>query len=201
MIAQHLMQTRRRDDRQAGRHHRELDSSTDSLAKHGEALDRAAESARNDIAVLLDDLPKARSDGRTMSEQLQAAGTRSLAAALRASPSRFQLLAARAQRTADDKSQARSRALTEHLAQVETRGDAAAAAIGEANDRLATTADDLMQRAAITLEQIRAGIDAQAAAVASLVEQSSAGIGRAGVEAAESLGSQCRRTRMAHSTG
>ena len=36
---------------------REFDSSGERLARHGDALDRAAGSARNDIAVLLEDLP------------------------------------------------------------------------------------------------------------------------------------------------
>jgi len=47
--------------------------------------------------------------------------------------------------------------------------------------------DQLLNRTSVTLEQIRSGIDTQAAAVAALVEQASAGIGKAGAEAAESL--------------
>ena len=87
--------------------------------------------------------------------------------------------------------------LLDHLSRVEFSGTAAAGSITDANSRMLNTTDQLMTRAAASLEQIRSGIDTQAAAVASLVEQSSAGIGRTGAEAAESLASnvsagQCR---------
>ena len=75
MIAQHLMQLGDETTGKLGGITRELDSSADKLVKHGVALDRAAESARNDIAVLLDDLPKAEATARSMTEQLQVAGT------------------------------------------------------------------------------------------------------------------------------
>ena len=186
MIAQHLMQLGDETTGKLGGITRELDSSSDRLAKHGEALDRAAESARNDVAVLLDDLPKAESTARNLSEQLQAAGTH-VSQHTASFEEQVSLLAARTQRTEDTIATA-VQALTDNLAQVQSAGSTAVATIDRANDRLTTTADDLMQRAAITLEQIRSGIDTQAAAVASLVEQASAGIGRAGVEAAEALG-------------
>jgi len=187
MIAQHLMHVGDETTDKLGGITRELDSTSDRLARHGLALDRAAESARNDVAVLLDDLPRAEATARGLSEQLQAAGTQ-VAQHTSTFEEQVSLLGARAQRTEDSITSA-VQTLTDSLAQVQTAGSAAATTIGQANDRLATTADDLMQRAAVTLEQIRAGIDTQAAAVASLVEQASAGIGRAGVEAAESLGS------------
>lgn len=187
MIAQHLMQLGDETTGKLGGITRELDSSSDRLAKHGEALDRAAESARNDVAVLLDDLPRAEATARTLSEQLQSAGTH-VVQHVTSYEEQVSLLAARTQRTEDTIATA-VQTLTDSLAQVQSAGSTAAATIDKASAGLSTTADDLMQRAAITLEQIRAGIDTQAAAVASLVEQASAGIGRAGVEAAEALGS------------
>ena len=54
---------------------RQFDSSSERLARHGSALDLAAESARTDIAVLLDDLPRAESAARAVSEQLRAIGS------------------------------------------------------------------------------------------------------------------------------
>ena len=63
MIAQHLMQLGDEATGKLGGITREFDSSTEKLRQHGEALDRAAESARNDIAVLLDDLPRAEANG------------------------------------------------------------------------------------------------------------------------------------------
>ena len=49
---------------------RDFDVSSERLARHGEALDRAAESARNDIGVLLDDLPRAEETARLLAEQI-----------------------------------------------------------------------------------------------------------------------------------
>jgi methyl-accepting chemotaxis protein len=50
--------------------------------------------------------------------------------------------------------------------------------------------DSLLQRAAEALEEIRSGIDIQATTVAALLDQSKAGLGRAGVDAAEALGTR-----------
>ena len=184
-MAQHLMQLGDETTGKLGGITRDLDTSTDKLAKHGVALDRAAESARTDIAVLLDDLPRAEATARSMAEQLQAAGSQAQnhAASFAEQVSALSIGA----RTAEETVATAVQRLSEHLAQIDTSGAAAATAVSEANARLSTTADDLMTRAAMSLEQIRSGIDAQAAAVASLVEQSSAGLGRTGAEAAESL--------------
>jgi hypothetical protein len=56
---------------------REFDSSSAKLIKHGDALDRAALTARTDIAVLLEDLPRAEQTARVLTEQLRAAGSES----------------------------------------------------------------------------------------------------------------------------
>ena len=89
---------------------REFDSSTQRLARHGEALDRAAESARNDIAVLLEDLPRAEESARAVGEQLRAVGSESAA------------------RTAD---------FGERVNDIAARTSEADRIIGEATDRLA----------------------------------------------------------------
>src|SRR5437763_312774 len=65
-----------------GRITREFDTSSEKLKHHGEALDRAAESARNDIAVLLDDLPRAEESARAVAEQLRTVGSQSAAKAV-----------------------------------------------------------------------------------------------------------------------
>jgi archaellum component FlaC len=195
MIAQHLMQLGDDTTSKLDGITREFDSSTDKLVKHGIALDRAAEAARNDIAVLLDDLPRAEATARSMSEQLQVAGT---AASRHASGFAEQVnaLSAGAKSAEAVVSTAVSQ-LLDHLSRVESSGTAAAASITDANSRMVNTTDQLLTRAAASLEQIRSGIDTQAAAVASLVEQSSAGIGRTGAEAAESLASNVSAANVA----
>ena len=194
-MAQNLMQLGDETTGKLGGITREFDSSTERLAQHGVALDRAAESARTDIAVLLDDLPRAEATALSMAEQLRSAGLQAQQHAASFSE-QVEVLSARS-KSAEDVVSLAVQQLTEHLATVEHSGTAAAAAIGDANLRLTTSADDLMTRAAATLDQIRSGIDAQAAAVASLVEQSSAGLGRTGSEAAESLSSNVSQANVA----
>jgi hypothetical protein len=53
---------------------RDLEQGSQRLAQHGEALDRAANAARTDIGVLLDDLPRAEATALAMAEALRSAG-------------------------------------------------------------------------------------------------------------------------------
>jgi hypothetical protein len=186
MITQHLMQLGDDATGKLGGITREFDSSTEKLMRHGEALDRAAESARTDIAVLLDDLPRAEEHARSISAQLREA-----TADTAARTTDFdQQLAALSDRTreADEIVSSAAQRLVAHLTHIESAGAAAAARVGEAESSFTSAVDSLLDRTATTLDEIRAGIDVQAAAVTALVEQASAGIGRAGVDAAEALG-------------
>jgi hypothetical protein len=185
MIAQHLMQLGDQATGKLGGITREFDSSSDRLRLHGEALDRAAESARNDVAVLLEDLPRAEETARAVAEQLRAIGGESAANA----SSFGEQIHALAERTREtDRALAEaSGSLSTKLAEIETAGSSAAARVGEAEAAFSGALDLLLNRTSVTLEQIRSGIDAQAAAVAALVEQASAGVGTAGAEAAQSL--------------
>jgi hypothetical protein len=185
MISQHLMQLGDRATGKLGGITREFDSSSEKLKLHGEALDRAAESARNDVAVLLGDLPRAEETARAVAEQLRAIGGESVAHATRFGE-QVQALAERTRETDHSLAEA-SASLSAKLADIETAGASASARVGEAEAAFSNSLDLLLNRTSVTLEQIRSGIDAQAAAVAALVEQASAGIGTAGAEAAESL--------------
>src|SRR5437763_5940814 len=77
MISQHLMQLGDEATGKLGGITREFDSSTEKLKLHGDALDRAAEAARNDIAVLLEDLPRAEQTTRVLADQLRTVGSQS----------------------------------------------------------------------------------------------------------------------------
>ena len=167
---------------------RELDSSSDRLSRTGEAVDRAAEQARTDIAVLLDDLPRAEASTRAIAEQLRGIGSDTTARAADLG----QQVAALSERTreADEQVGSAAQRLVTHLTQIESAGAAAAARVGEAETSFSGALDSLLDRTARTLDEIRGGIDTQGAAVAALVEQASAGLGRAGVEAADVLGSK-----------
>jgi len=185
MISKHLMQLGDEATGKLGGITREFDSSSEKLARHGDALDRAAEAARNDIAVLLDDLPRAEQTARLLAEQLRSVGSESAA-----KTSEFGLqVSTLAERTqeADRLIGEASQRLATRLAEIESAGAAAATRVGEAEASFSGTLDALLERTTGVLEDIRSGIDAQAAAVAALVEQASAGIGMAGAEASQAL--------------
>ena len=164
---------------------REFDSSTQRLARHGEALDRAAESARNDIAVLLEDLPRAEESARSVGEQLRAVGSES-AARTADFGERVNDIAARTSEADRIIGEATDR-LAVRLAEIDTAGTAASEKVSQAESSFSGVLEALLERTSVTLDGIRSGIDAQAAAVAALVEQSSAGIGKTGAEASEAL--------------
>ena len=191
MMSQHLMQLGDEATGKLGGITRELDVSSERLKRHGEALDRAAESARNDMAVLLDDLPRAEQCARAVADQLRTVGSESAARAAELGQSVSDI----ADRTSDaDRiiSEATDR-LAARLAEIDMAGTNAAERVGAAQGAFTGSLDLLLDRASVSLDEIRSGIDAQAAAVAALVEQSSAGIGRAGAEASEALAANIDR--------
>ncbi len=191
MISQHLMQLGDDATGKLGGITREFDSSSEKLKLHGEALDRAAESARNDIAVLLDDLPKAEQSARSVAEQIRSIGSESLSKA-ETFGEQVGKLADRT-RSADQLVGEASDRLAARLSEIEAAGIAAVSSASEAEAAYSGTLDALLGRTSTTLDEIRRGIDIQAAAVAALVAQASAGIGKAGADAAESLAANIDR--------
>ena len=187
MISQHLMQLGDDATGKLGGLTREFDSSSALLKQHGEALDRAAESARIDIGVLLEDLPRAEETARLLAQQLRSAGTESIEKTTQLGRQVGDL--AQRTREADQMIGEAVDRLSARLAEIEAAGTGAATAVGEADASFSGALDTLLGRTSTTLEEIRSGIDAQAAAVAALVSQAQAGIGKAGADAAESLAS------------
>jgi ABC-type transporter Mla subunit MlaD len=191
MISQHLMQLGDDATAKLGGITREFDASTDKLKQHGQALDRAAETARVDIAVLLDDLPRAEQTARSVAEHLRSIGSQSAEKATRFDE-QIGALAERTRETDRLIGEASER-LSARLADIEQAGSSATARVGEAEASFSGTLTALLDRTSATLQDIRSGIDAQAAAVAALVEQAEAGISRAGAEASQSLASNIQQ--------
>jgi DNA repair exonuclease SbcCD ATPase subunit len=191
MISQHLMRLGDEATGKLGGITRELDSSSEKLVQHGQALDRAAEAARTDIAVLLDDLPRAEGAARSIAEQLRTAGSETAARTTQFGE-QVTALAARS-READQAMAEASERLAARLAEIESAGAGAAARVGEAEASFSGSLHTLLERTSVALDEIRSGIAAQSAAVSALVDQASAGIGKAGIEAAGALGSHVDR--------
>jgi hypothetical protein len=167
---------------------RELASGSETLSRHAVALDRAAENARADIGVLLEDLPRAEASSRAMAEELRQSG-REASAQAASLEAQLAAISGRA-REAEDQVGGSSQRLVAHLTQIESAGAAAAVRVGEAGGTASAQVDALLERTAEALGLIRSGIDAQAAAVRGLVDQSAAALGVAGQEAAIQLGSR-----------
>ncbi len=162
-----------------------LNAGSRALADHGAALDRAAESARLDLGVLLSDLPLAEQSAARMAESLRGAGQ-----SARQEAAKYERQVAELHETTRDTDAMvhdAAQRLVAHLTHIEGAGAAAAAQIGEAGLASGETVNALLMRASDALDQIRSGIDGQAAAVSALVEQASAGLGRAGMEASEAI--------------
>jgi len=187
MTSQHLMQLGDDATTKLGGITSEFNASSDRLIRHGEALDRAAETARTDIAVLLDDLPRAEAAARSVAQQLRSVGGES-AQKTASFTEQVNELAARTQEADRIIAEASDR-IAARLAEIEQAGSAAATRVDEAESSFSGTLGALLDRTSAILENIRSGIDAQAAAVAALVEQASAGLGKTGTDAAEALAS------------
>jgi predicted nucleic acid-binding Zn-ribbon protein len=185
MISRHLMQLGDEATGKLGGITREFDTSTERLRAHGEALDRAAESARNDLAVLLEDLPRAEQTAQSLAQQLRSTGSES-AEKTAALAERVSDLGERA-RTAEQLISEAADKLAGRLSEIDSAGAAAAGKVGEAETAFSGTLDALLERTSTILAEIRSGIDVQSAAVTALVEQASAGIGKAGADSAEAL--------------
>ena len=173
----------------------DLEGSARRITAQGEALDRAAEAARIDMGVLLDDLPRAEATARSMAQVLQSAGAAALGQA-----AQFETqVGALSERTrdADETIGAASQRLVAQLAEVEARTQAALVQIDGATSESGSTIDALLQRSADALEEIRSGIDLQSQAVTALVDQSKAGIGQTGIDAADAMGN---KLQSAHSS-
>jgi hypothetical protein len=165
---------------------REFNLSSDQLTRNAETLDRAAESARNDLGIILSDLPRAEALVTALREQFRTVGEDSQARASALGESISQI-AERTRETDETVSNAAHR-LVSHLTHIESAGAAAAARVSEAEASFSTALDALLDRTVRTLDEVRGGVDAQSAAIAALVEQAAAGIGKAGVDAAAVLG-------------
>ena len=165
---------------------KDLEQGSQRIAAHGEALDRAAQAARVDFGVLLEDLPRAEATAVAMAEALRGAGGE---AAAKAAQFEAQVTALTERtREADAVVSDAAQRLLAQVAEIEAASNTAGGRIAETAGQSTSTMDALMQRAAEALEEIRSGIDIQAAAVAALLEQATAGLGRVGVDAADALG-------------
>jgi predicted nucleic acid-binding Zn-ribbon protein len=162
-----------------------LSKESANLDKKSTALEAAAEAARIDIGVLLQDLPRAEEHARSLSEAMKEAG---LAAHSQTGALEGQLSALVARgREADEVVGGAAQRLAAHLARVESTTAAAATRMDEAAASMTAAVDDTMARAAEAVDAARSGLQAQGAAMLAMIEQSRAALDRAGEDAGRNL--------------
>ncbi|HMJ94032.1 MAG TPA: hypothetical protein VK472_08035, partial [Allosphingosinicella sp.] len=162
-----------------------LSKESAALDKGSASLESAAAAAKVDIGVLLNDLPKAEEQARSVAEAMKEAG---LTAHGHAGALEAQLAALTARgREADEVVGGAAERLGAHVARIESGSAAAAASMDQASSAMNAAIDAAMARAAEAVEATRSGLDAQGAAMLATVEQSRAALDRAGDDAARNL--------------
>jgi hypothetical protein len=164
---------------------RAMENEIETLGRQAETLKTSASGARSDIAVLLASLPKAQIQARQMVVALQDAATTAheRAGALDA---QLSLLTARG-READEIAGGAAQKLAAHLSRVEGVSETAGTRLEEAAGQMTTAVDSALERASEALNSARSGMEAQAAAMLAMVEQSQAATAQAGAESSEML--------------
>lgn len=172
----------------AGRLHavaEKLKGDIDHAARDAEALRGSSQAARSDMTALLADLPRARAQTVEMISELESAG---LTAHERAGALDAQISALVARgREADEVAGGAAQKLAAHLARVEGVSETAGARLVEAAETMTSAIDGALGRAAEASDAARQGMEAQAAAMRALVDQSEAALSRTGADASEAI--------------
>jgi DNA anti-recombination protein RmuC len=155
------------------------------IGTQAQALRSSAASARADVAVLLADLPKAHSESRKMTVQLEAAGLSAHEAA-GALDAQVSALAARG-READEIAGSAAQKLAAHLSRIESVSATAGERLTEASALMTQSIDAALDHAARASDAARQGLEAQGAAMMALVDQAQAALAKTGAESGEEI--------------
>lgn len=157
----------------------------DIIGTQAQALRSSAASARADVAVLLADLPKAHSESRKMTAQLEAAGLAAHEAA-GALDAQVSALAARG-READEIAGSAAQKLAAHLSRIESVSATAGERLTDASAAMTQSVDAALDHAARAGDAARQALEAQGAAMMALAEQAQAALARTGAESGEAI--------------
>ncbi len=157
----------------------------DIIGTQAQALRSSAASARADVAVLLADLPKAHSESRKMTVQLEAAGLAAHEAA-GALDAQVSALAARG-READEIAGSAAQKLAAHLSRIESVSATAGERLTDASAAMTQSVDAALDHAARATDAARQGLEAQGAAMMALVNQAQAALAKTGAESGEAI--------------
>jgi len=162
-----------------------LREGTTMLSHHAGLLDDAAERARTDLGVFLGDLPEAEARANALAAAIRSADAEAQAGAKQIAIA-LDTVSARS-RDAQQAGAAGAEAVAAAAQRIEAAGRASEERVTTTTARISEAIDFTLRHAAEALEQTRAGIGEQGAAMLAMVDQSHAALGRAGAEAARQL--------------
>ena len=155
-----------------------LSKETASLDKKAEQLESAANTARIDIGVLLQDLPRAEEQARAVAEAMKDA---SFTAHAEAGQLESQLSALLARgREADEVVGGAAQRLAAHLARIQSSTVTAASQLDQAATAMTQAVDDTMARTADAVDAARKSLEAQGHGLLAMIENSRGMLEQAG---------------------
>ncbi|WP_299327435.1 hypothetical protein [Parasphingopyxis sp.] len=160
------------------------DAST-NIEQKSSILDKAAKSAREDVDVLMTDLPRAEEQARAVSEGIREAGVN---AHEQAASLDTQLLSLKARgEQAQDVANGAAQSLAANLARIEGVADVSAAKLATTGEEINTVVDGILERSSAAVEDTRKVVDEIGTALTAMVENARTNFSQEGEDAAAAL--------------
>ncbi|MEM8695157.1 MAG: hypothetical protein AAGE05_03940 [Pseudomonadota bacterium] len=156
-----------------------------SIEQKSGVLDRATKSAREDVDVLMADLPRAEQQARAVSAGLREAG---INAHEQAAALDTQLLTLKSRgEQANDVASGAARALAANLARIEGVAEVSAAKLDTTGERINAVVDTVLDRSSAAVEDTRKVVDEIGVALTAMIENARTSFSKEGEEAAAAL--------------
>lgn len=170
------------------------DASTAIEEKSG-LLDRATKSAREDVDILMADLPRAEQQARAVSTGLREAG---INAHEQAAALDTQLLTLKSRgEQAKEIANGAAQSLAANLARIEGVAEVSANRLNETSDQINTAVDTVLERSSAAVEDTRKVVDEIGAALTAMIDNARSNFSKEGEEAATALDTRITSTNAA----
>jgi len=170
------------------------DASTAIEEKSG-LLDRATKSAREDVDILMADLPRAEQQARAVSTGLREAG---INAHEQAASLDTQLLTLKSRgEQAKEIANGAAQSLAANLARIEGVAEVSANRLNETSDQINTAVDAVLERSTAAVEDTRKVVDEIGTALTAMIDNARSNFSKEGEEAAAALDTRITSTNAA----
>lgn len=166
-----------------------------SIEEKSELLDRATKSAREDVDILMADLPRAEQQARAVSAGLREAG---INAHEQAAALDTQLLTLKSRgEQAKEIANGAAQSLAANLARIEGVAEVSANRLNETSDQINTAVDAVLARSSTAVEDTRKVVDEIGVALTAMIENARTNFSQEGEEAAATLDARITSTTAA----